>query len=550
MNKYKVWVRGALIITATLVVGVVLGIYVQRAALNSAVSIAPHIVKGDKLSWALSLIGQRYVDAISRDSLAELAIPVILEDLDPHSTYITAKEFAATNEPLTGSFDGIGVMFNMMTDTVLITNVISGGPSHKAGIVAGDRIMTIGDTPIAGHKVNQDSIVKMLRGKRGTKVDIGIQRSSAKELIPFTITRDIIPIKSIEASFMATPEVGYIRFGRFAATTYKEVQEALTKLREQGATKVVIDLRGNSGGYLDQAIYIANEFLPKGNKIVYTEGVASPRSDQDADGTGSFQDVELAILIDETSASASEIVAGAIQDNDRGVIVGRRSFGKGLVQEQFPFPDGSAIRLTVARYYTPAGRSIQKPYTPGKAKEYEMEIYQRGEKVVKPDSTQLENPNDTATVNRDSIPLTDSLRFYTPKGKVVYGGGGIMPDLHVTIDTTAYTRFFIEQFQKNLIFKFATQFTESNRAHVNKVSNIKELDALFAGHDLLTEFVTYATRAGVRPTPTDLKRSGDLIIAQIKGYVGRNTQLEENAFFYYIMPQDETIQRALKEFAE
>lgn len=533
MNRYKIWVRGALVITAALLVGVVLGIMLQRGAGKSG-SLMPRTPKGDKLSWALSLIDQRYVDSISRDSLAEMAIPVILKDLDPHSVYVTAAEFAATNEPLTGSFDGIGVMFNMMTDTVLITNVISGGPSHKSGIVAGDRIITIEDSIVAGRKVNQDNIVKMLRGKRGTKVKLGVERSSSRELIPFTITRDVIPVKSLEASFMAGPGVGYVRFGRFAATTYKEVLAAMTNLKAQGATKIIMDLRGNSGGYLDQAIYIANEFLRKGEKIVYTEGVASPRMDQDADGNGSFQDIELAVLIDEYSASASEIVAGAIQDNDRGMIVGRRSFGKGLVQEQFPYPDGSAIRLTIARYYTPVGRSIQKPYTPGKDEEYELEVYKR-------------YGHDELS-NADSIPLVDSLRFMTPKGKVVYGGGGIAPDIFVPVDTVAVTKFFLEQFRKNLIFKFATQLTESNRSRINAIKSIDELDAFFAGRDLVAEFVTYAARSGVRASSADLEQSRDLILSQIKGYVGRNTPLEENAFYYYMMPNDEAIKQTINEF--
>ncbi|MCC8062685.1 MAG: S41 family peptidase, partial [Rikenellaceae bacterium] len=396
MSNYKTTIRVTLFIVTALLVGVSLGIMLERAALRDAYTDAR---QGDKLSWALSEIEERYVDPITRDSLAELALPLLLQDLDPHSVYIPASEFAATNEPLTGTFDGIGVMFNMLTDTVQITNVISGGPSAAAGIVAGDRIITVDDSTIAGVKMDQDKVVGMLRGKRGSTVKLGILRAPAQELLPVTITRGAIPVKSLEAAFIVPgkPEVGYIKFGRFAATTHSEVLAALMQLREQGVRKVILDLRGNGGGYLDQAIYIANEFLPKGHKIVYTEGHASPRADQNADGRGRFQDIELAVVIDENSASASEIVAGAIQDNDRGVIVGRRSFGKGLVQEQIPYPlDGSAMRLTIARYYTPVGRSIQKPYTPGHGDDYNGELIRRYEH------------NEMLTA--DSIHLTDSLK--------------------------------------------------------------------------------------------------------------------------------------------
>lgn len=532
MNNYKTTIRVTLCIVTALLAGAALGIMLERAALHDAYTDAR---QGDKLGWALSEIEERYVDPITRDSLAELALPLLLQELDPHSVYIPASEFAATNEPLTGTFDGIGVMFNMLTDTVQITNVIAGGPSAAAGIVAGDRIITVDDNTIAGVKMDQDKVVGMLRGKRGSTVKLGILRAPARELLPVTVTRGAIPVKSLEAAFIVpgNPEVGYLKFGRFAATTHSEVFAALMQLREQGARKMIIDLRGNGGGYLDQAIYIANEFLPKGHKIVYTEGNASPRTDQNADGRGRFQDLELAVVIDENSASASEIVAGAIQDNDRGVIVGRRSFGKGLVQEQIPYPlDGSAMRLTIARYYTPVGRSIQKPYTPGHGDDYNDELFRRYEH------------NEMLTA--DSIHLADSLKYITPGGKIVYGGGGIMPDIFVPVDTAGVTPYFSKLFQKNLIFRYASQTTDRYRKQINAIKTLDELDRFFADKNLFYDFVAYADRQGIHPTETEMTLSKALITAQIKGYIGRNTQLDETAFYYYIFPQDSTLRRAVQ----
>ena len=532
MSNYKTSIRTTLIVLAALLVGTGLGIMLERAALRSTYQ---QVRQGDKLTWALSEIETRYVDPITRDSLAELALPLILKELDPHSVYIPASDFAATNEPLTGTFDGIGVMFNMLTDTVQITNVISGGPSAAAGISAGDRIMTVNDTLIAGVKMDQDKVVSMLRGKRGSTVKLGILRAPAKELLPITVTRGAIPVKSLEAAFIVPgkPGIGYVKFGRFAATTHNEVLAALMQLREQGARKIILDLRGNGGGYLDQAIFIANEFLPKGHKIVYTEGHASPRLDQDADGRGRFQDIGLAVVIDENSASASEIVAGAIQDNDRGTIVGRRSFGKGLVQEQITYkPDGSAMRLTVARYYTPVGRSIQKPYIPGDEADYNDEIIRRYQH--------------NEMLSADSIHLADSLKYITPGGKAVYGGGGIMPDLFVPIDTTGLTPYFSKLFQKNLIFRYASQASDRYRKEINGIKTLGELDRFFADKNLFYDFVAYADRQGVHPTETEMTLSKELITAQIKGYIGRNTELDETAFYYYIFPQDSTLQRTVR----
>ncbi len=532
MNNHKTWTKVFIAIVAALLAGSVLGILIERNLLRSQHT---QLLEDDKLTHALELINEYYMDHIPGDSLAEWILPELMSALDPHSSYIPASEFAAMNEPLNGSFEGIGIIFNMATDTVLVTNVISGGPSLRAGIVAGDRIITIDGMNVAGASKDQDEVVKMLRGPRGSEVRLGIERDGGKELLPVTVIRDVIPVKSLEASFMAGPETGYIRFGRFASTTYQEVREALESLRHQGAREVIIDLRGNGGGYLDQAIYIANEFLPKGSKIVYTEGLHSPRKDQSADGRGSFTDLKIAILIDEASASASEIVAGAIQDNDRGLIIGRRSFGKGLVQEQFMFRDSSAIRLTVARYYTPVGRSIQRPYTHNLKERalYDNELERR-----------LEHSEFT---NADSIKQDDSLRFFTPGGRIVYGGGGIMPDIFVPIDTTGVTAYYSDLFRKNLIFKYATTVTESNRREINAVKSFADLDAFFARRNLYYDFIAYADRAGVHPTENDMSDSKSLILSQLKGLIGRNSPLEDAAYYYYMMPEDSTLQRALRE---
>lgn len=533
MNKYKFGINTAIALLAAILIGVVLGVMLDRrsgARMTSSAGIYQYEYS-DKLNYVLDLIESKYVDSVSRDSLAEGILPDLLKQLDPHSVYIPARDFAAKNEPLAGQFDGIGVMFNMLTDTVLITNVISGGPSAKAGVVAGDRIITVNDSIIAGRKMDTDKVVSQLRGKRGTKVTIGVERAGNKELVQIPITRGIIPMKSLDAAFVIKGSVGFIKFSRFAATTYKEIMQAMQQLTKDGATSFIIDVRGNGGGYLDQAIMIANEFLKKGDKIVYTEGLHSPKQEQLADGNGEYKDVPLAILIDEMSASASEILAGAIQDNDRGRIIGRRSFGKGLVQEQIDLGDGSAALITIAHYYTPAGRSIQKPYKKGESEEYFMELYNRAKH--------------SELFNVDSIKQNKDLRYVTPKGKIVYGGGGIMPDDFVPLDTVGVGSFFRRLFEKNLIFKYATKVTEDNRARVNKIQNYAELDNFLAGMNLYYSFIPYATHNGVAPKGSDSARDRSLIEAQLKGYIGRNTPLEEGAFYYYFYPEDIVITKAI-----
>ncbi len=523
------------VIACSIALGILLGGKVFR---NNRTRNMPNqsLVTGNnnKIDMLLSLINTTYVDSVSIDSLIENTIPLIVDELDPHSSYLTKAEVLEANEIYDAQFDGIGVTFNMLTDTVIVLNVISGGPSADAGIQAGDRIITVNDSTIAGVKMPQNSVVKRLRGPRGSQVKLGIQRYGHKGLIPITVTRGAIPIKSILASYMIRPEIGYIRFEQFSGTSHSELIAAISSLKEQGMKKLILDIRGNGGGLLDQAIVIANEFLPVNNMIVYTQNREGQKDIQYSNGKGSFTDEELVVLIDENSASASEILAGALQDNDRGTIIGRRSFGKGLVQGQFPFPDGSALRLTIARYYTPVGRSIQKPYDKGR-ESYYNEVYDRYEH--------------DEMFTADSIHFNDSLKFTTPGGKVVYGGGGIMPDIFVPIDTSDVTPYFraVTNWDKNILYRFTLEFSDRNRARLNGINTLEELDRFFAEQpNLLNDFVAFASRSGVSPNAADIAKSKALILSQLKAYIGRNSPLEDNAFYHCIQQIDPVVDKALE----
>ena len=524
-----------LILAMGVVLGLAFGRYTGR---NSTVSQLRGLLQraqmpDNKLVQTLSFIENLYVDSISMDSLAEHVIPLLVKELDPHSVYVPADEMAELNEPLEGEFDGIGVVFNMATDTVIVLNVIPHGPSDKAGIKAGDRIIEIDDSLVAGQKIPQNRIVKRLRGPRGTKVRLGLARQHIDGLVDVEVTRDVIPIKSIEAAFRIADGIGYIKLGQFARTSTTELIRAIAALRAEGVTKLIFDLRGNAGGYLDQAISIANEFLHEGQLIVYTEDRARKQLREYADGTGSAQDMELAVLVDEGSASSSEILAGALQDNDRGTIVGRRSFGKGLVQRQIPYSDGSALRLTIARYYTPTGRSIQKPYTIGDEENYAADMLHRYE--------------NNEFFSADSIRFADSLKRVTPGGKVVYGGGGIMPDVFVPADTTDVTRYFIEVVGRNILYRYTIEYADRHREALNAVQTLDELDRLLNNDKTLVEdFVRYAARQGVAPRWREIARSRKLIEAQLRAYIGRNTALEDNGFYANIYPVDDVIMRAME----
>lgn len=524
-----------LLLAAGIAAGMLAGLYMGRNSTASQLRsmLLQATFSSNKLTQTLSLIENRYVDPISIDSLSEHAIPLLIKELDPHSIYVPASEMAAMNESLEGEFDGIGVVFNMATDTVIVLNVIPHGPSDKAGIKAGDRIIEIDDSLVAGRKIPQNDIVRRLRGPRGTTVRLGLERHGIPEPVRVEVVRGAIPIKSIEAAFRISGTTGYIKLGQFARTTSAEFRQALAALRAEGVDRLIFDLRGNAGGFLDQAIAVANEFLHADQLIVYTEDRNHEQLREYADGTGTAQDMDVAVLIDEASASSSEILAGALQDNDRGTIIGRRSFGKGLVQQQIPYPDGSALRLTTARYYTPTGRSIQKPYTNGDGVGYEKDLWERY--------------NNNEFFSADSIRFADSLRFTTPGGKTVYGGGGIMPDIFVPVDTTDVTKYFIEVAGRNILYRYTIEYADRHREALNAVKNVEELKNLLdSDKRLVDNFVAYAARQGVAPRPADIVRSRRLIEAQLKAYIGRNTQLEDNGFYANIYPMDNAIMRALE----
>ena len=489
----------------------------------------------DKMLQTISALRNLYVDPIELDTIYEKAIPALLAELDPHSAYIPARNFEAVNESLEGEFDGIGVVFNASTDTVTVLSVIPQGPSDKAGVRPGDRIVRIDGRNVAGQKIPQDSLVRMMRGKRGSKVKLSLKRIGLNRDVEVVVVRDAIELHSIETAFMLDREegIGFVRLSQFARTSYSELREALMKLAKQGMTSLILDLRGNSGGFLDQAILIANEFLGDDKLIVYTEDREGDQQRQYSNGRGGATDLGLAILVDETSASSSEILAGAIQDNDRGLVIGRRTFGKGLVQSQIPFADGSAIRLTVARYYTPTGRSIQKPYVNGDEMAYHMDIINRF--------------NNNEFFSADSIHFNDSLKFTTPGGRTVYGGGGIMPDIFVPLDTVGVSKYYNEVWNSNVLYRYTMDFTDRHRAQMDTITCVEGLDALFATKNLLDDFTRYAERNGVKTDPQGLAKSRDIILAQIRAYIGRNAMSDDAGFYYNIYAIDKVLQRAVEE---
>ncbi len=529
-----------LVLAAGVLFGIMFGQYLGRNRAQSqmrAILSRSGLGAANKLVQTCMLVEGRFVDSISMDSLSELVIPLMMRELDPHSVYIPAREMQEVNEPLEGEFDGIGVMFNAATDTVIVLSVIPNGPSAKAGIAAGDRIILIDGDTVAGVKMPQNDIVKRLRGPRGTEVRLSLQRRGIDDPVEVTVVRDAIPIESMESAFMANGDTGYVRLSQFARTSYAELMKALAELRDEGMRKLIFDLRGNSGGYLDQAILIANEFLPAGRLIVYTEDRDRRQVKEFSDGTGTAADISLAILIDEGSASSSEILAGALQDNDRGTIIGRRSFGKGLVQHQLPYADGSALRLTVARYYTPTGRSIQKPYVNGDDEDYEMDMVRRY--------------RNNEFFSQDSIRFADSLKFTTPAGRTVYGGGGIMPDVFVPMDTTDITKYYVEVTGRNILYRYTIEYADAHREALNGVHTLGELTALLdADKGMFDDFVRYAAAKGVKPVPSEIARSRKIMEAQLRAYIGRNTPLEDDGFYYNIFPIDNVVQEALKLLAE
>lgn len=493
-----------------------------------------YLTLSDKMVQTVSAIRNYYVDSIRMDTIYDRVIPKLLSELDPHSEYIPAKDFQTVNESLEGEFDGIGIVFNASTDTIMVLSVIPQGPSDKAGLRAGDRIIRIDGRDVAGQKIPQDSMVRLMRGPRRSHVKLSLQRHGLKDLVEVDVERDAIELHSIETSFMLDREakIGFVRLSQFSRTSHAEMRKAIDELLAKGMSSLIIDLRGNGGGFLDQAILIANDLLPDGRLIVYTEDRQGVQQRQYSH-SGKYPELDVVILVDELSASSSEILAGAIQDNDRGLVLGRRTFGKGLVQSQIPFADGSALRLTVARYYTPTGRSIQKPYVHGDEESYQMDIINRY--------------NRNEFFSADSIHFDSSLRYTTPAGRIVYGGGGIMPDIFIPMDTVGYTAYYNKVWNSNVLYRYTLEFTDRHREAIDQLESLEELDSLFDEYDLMRDFVAYAERNGVATHRAQLATSREIIRAQIRAYIGRNTPVGDAAFYYNIYPVDNVLQRAVDE---
>ena len=485
----------------------------------------------NKLNALLRIIDDQYVDTVNISDLVEEAMPQILSELDPHSSYIPAKDLEAVTADLKGSFSGIGIQFTIQDDTIHVNNVIQGGPSEKVGLMAGDRIVEVDDSAFVGKIVTNEEAMKRLKGEKGSKVKLGVYRPGEKELLHFTVVRGNIPVKSIDAAYMINDKVGYVKVNKFGETTYPELLIALAKLNQKNCKGLIVDLRGNTGGYMAAAIQMVNEFLPNNRLIVYTQGRKSPREDYSSNGTGSSQKMPLVVLVDEGSASASEIFAGAIQDNDRGTIVGRRSFGKGLVQQPIEFSDGSAIRLTIARYYTPSGRCIQKPYEKGKESEYELDLltrYEHGE-----------------FFSADSIKQNETEVYHTSLGRPVYGGGGIMPDIFVPQDTTGMTSYFRMAANRGLIIRYTFDYTDHNRTTLQKYTTPATLEAYLKKQNLLNSFAAWAEKKGLKRRNNLMAKSRRLFEMSLYGNIIYN-MLGMEAYIEYLNETDKTVLKAVE----
>lgn len=485
----------------------------------------------NKLNALLRIIDDQYVDTVNMGELVEEAMPQILSELDPHSSYIPAKDLEAVNADLKGSFSGIGIQFTIQNDTIHVNSVIQGGPSEKVGLMAGDRIVEVDDSAFVGKIVTNSEAMKRLKGEKGSKVKLGVYRPGEKDLLHFTVIRGNIPVKSIDAAYMINEKVGYIKVNKFGETTYPELLIALAKLNQKNCEGLIVDLRGNTGGYMAAAIQMVNEFLPNNRLIVYTQGRKSPREDYNSNGIGSNQKMPLVVLVDEGSASASEIFAGAIQDNDRGTIVGRRSFGKGLVQQPIEFSDGSAIRLTIARYYTPSGRCIQKPYEKGKESEYELDLltrYEHGE-----------------FFSADSIKQDETEVYHTRLGRPVYGGGGIMPDIFVPQDTTGMTSYFRMTANRGLIIRYTFDYTDQNRSTLQKYDTPEKMEAYLKGQNLLNKFAAWAEKKGLKRRNNLMMKSRRLFEMSLYGNIIYN-MLGMEAYVEYLNESDKTVLKAVE----
>lgn len=522
MKKY--WMPLAFAITLT--AGIFLGWLIGRQNRTTSGS-------EEKLLSVFDLIQSEYVDEVDLDSLVEMTIPAMLENLDPHSAYIPAKDLTSVNEELDGKFSGIGISFRIHNDTLNVMEVISGGPSEKVGILAGDRIIKVDGEDIAGKGIKDEEVMKMLRGEKGTKVTLTVKRASSKKPLVFDVIRDDIPVESIDASYMLNDSTGYVKVSRFGRTTYREFLQALNGLRLQGAQSFVVDLRNNTGGYMEPAVMMVNEFLPYGKTIVSTKGRDSGQNDiLISDGTGAFQDFGLTVILNELSASASEIFSGAVQDNDRGWIVGRRSFGKGLVQKPILLPDSSEIRLTIQRYYTPSGRCIQKDYKPGQITDYDNDLINRF--------------NNGELLSADSIKLNIDDKYYTTGGREVYGGGGIMPDYFVPDDTAHVTSYYVNVNNHGLTIKYSYQYADDNRAELSKAKNVDQLLGMLPPDNvLLGDFVKYASNNGVAARWYYINISAPLIVNQLKALIARSV-FGVQGYYEVMNREDKTVQEALR----
>ena len=512
--------------TLCLLVGISLLVGAQRKNNNNSMQ---------KLLNAQYAISNFYVDTVNNDQLIEEAIRGMLESLDPHSTYTDAKETKELEEPLQGEFSGIGIQFNMKQDTLYVIQTIVGGPSEKVGILAGDRIVTVNDTVIAGVKMKNSDIMKRLRGKKGTKVTVQVKRGNNPELITFRITRDNIPLYSVDAAYMIDNKTGYIQISRFGAKTHEEMVEAIEKLLNQGMKQLIIDLGDNGGGYLNSAVDMCNEFLNRNQLIVYTQGNNSPRQDAKADGFGNYKDMKLVVIVDQFSASASEIFSGAMQDWDRAVIVGRRTYGKGLVQRPFRFDDGSMMRLTVARYYTPSGRCIQKPYTKGDKEHYEEDL--------------LDRSKEGEYFHIDSIQFNDSLTYRTLKNeRIIYGGGGIMPDVFVPLDTTENSKYYRDMMAKGVINQFAVDYVDKNRARIkSEYTDVHDFDRRFSlTEDDMKNFIAMGEGEKVTYNDEQYKISENLFKTVLKGLIARDVFADPGAYTIIINHRNKDVQEALR----
>jgi len=526
INRSNRWLP--LIMALSVIAGIVIGTFFANRFAGNRLNIIN--TSSNKLNDLLHIIDDQYVDTVDIKGIVEQSMPKILEELDPHSSYIPAKDAKTANEDLKGSFSGVGIQFVIREDTVRVTGIIKGGPSEKVGILAGDKIIAIDGQPYVGSVVTNEETLHRLKGEKGTKVKVGVLRHGQKKPISFTVVRGDIPLKSVDATYMINKELGYIKIKNFGETTYAELLTSLAQLEVEGFRGLVVDLRGNGGGYLSAAIQMVNEFLPKNRLIVYTQGRRSRREEYRSDGRGSYQELPIIVLIDETTASAAEIFSGAIQDNDRGIIVGRRSFGKGLVQQPIEFSDGSLIHLTIARYYTPSGRCIQKPYVKGQPKEYEMDLatrYERGE-----------------FFSQDSIHQTGE-QYTTSIGRIVYGGGGIMPDYFVAEDTTALTPYYTQCVTQGTIAQFCFEYTDNNRETLNAFTTAPELEKHLRRQRLIDQFVRYADTKGIQRRNNMIVKSQRLFEHAIYGSIIYN-MLEMNDYVQYINHNDPTLERAIQ----